>query len=294
MRLPFLQIDGDFITQRARTVAALLGCSHAQAVGHLSLLWAWMLSQGSDDAPPSGLITGQHAARIVRAAAGWEGAAEAFVDVLSDPGVRLLERLPDGFRVRGMERYRKAWDKQRKDRDRKADVRRNSSGHPADGAGKTQTQTQTQTQKEETASQAPAVAAPPSGDLPDATDESEEVQPPLLRVATPAERPEDLQALWNAEAHASLPRWQGMSLKRRQQASARLRERPLSSWREVILRLSASPFCRGEERGSAWRASPDWLLQPDVADKVLEGKYDRPGAQASTATPPKPTKFTTL
>lgn len=144
MRLPYLQVDGDFITQKARTVAALLGCSHAQAIGHLSLLWAWTLSQGSEDEAPAGLIIGQHAARLVRAAAGWDGGAEEFLAVLTDPGVGLIERVPEGFRVRGMERYRKAWDKQRKDRDRKADVRRNSGGHPTDGAGQTQTQTQTQ------------------------------------------------------------------------------------------------------------------------------------------------------
>lgn len=104
-----------------------------------------------------------------------------------------------------------------------------------------------------------------------------ELQVPLLQVAVvPAERPDDLQALWNAEAHPSLPRWQGMSDTRKRKAAARLRERPLQAWRDVIRRLSASPFCRGEEGGTGWRASPDWLLQPDTADKVLEGKYDRP------------------
>lgn len=97
-------------------------------------------------------------------------------------------------------------------------------------------------------------------------------------TAVPKEpRPEDLQSLWNAEAHPTLPRWQGMSDKRKRAAAARLRERPLQVWSEVIRRLSASPFCRGEE-GGGWRASPDWILQPDVADKVLEGKYDRPAA----------------
>lgn len=64
-----------------------------------------------------------------------------------------------------------------------------------------------------------------------------------------------------------------------------MRERPISGesgWLEVIRRINASSFLRGEtERG--WKASPDWLLQPDTAAKVLEGKYDDRG---QTPTPP--------
>lgn len=41
-------------------------------------------------------------------------------------------------------------------------------------------------------------------------------------------------------------------------------------------RISTSDFCRGKnERG--WVATFDWLLQPDTAIKVLEGKYDNRG-----------------
>lgn len=136
-----------------------------------------------------------------------------------------------------------------------------------------------------TTSSAPADLQPAEEDIPDATDEATVLQAPPLQVASkPAESPEDLQALWNAESHPTLPRWQGMSDARRRRAAARLRERPLQAWREVIRRLSASPFCRGEE-GGTWRASPDWLLQPDVADKVLEGKYDRPGSAPALGNP---------
>lgn len=267
MRLPYLQVDGDFITQKARTVAALLGCSHAQAVGHLSLLWAWTLSQGSDDAPPSGLITGQHAARIVRAAAGWEGAAEAFVDVLSDPGVGLLERLPDGFRVRGMERYRKAWDKQRKDRDRKADVRRNSSGHPSDGAGKTQTQTQTQ--KEEAASQAPAVAAPGVGgeELPDATEDAQEVRPALVLEAQQPEKPGRRQSAGEA-LYARL--------EARRQEACRIDGVPFveSRWAHGRQNRELGPLAKAEKadaEGETWkRFVGAWLafMEDDEAAKL--------------------------
>jgi hypothetical protein len=38
--------------------------------------------------------------------------------------------------------------------------------------------------------------------------------------------------------------------------------------------MDASPFCRGETGDRGWRASFDFLLKPDTATKVLEGKYD--------------------
>lgn len=102
----------------------------------------------------------------------------------------------------------------------------------------------------------------------------------------PRERPEDLQALWNAEAHPCLPRWKEMSDTRKRKAASRLRERPLAEWREVIRRINASAFCRGEQ--GDWRASPDWILQTDTAAKVLEGKYLKAGeAPTQPAEAPK-------
>lgn len=92
----------------------------------------------------------------------------------------------------------------------------------------------------------------------------------------PGPRAEDLQALWNDSAHPDLPRWKELNDTRRKAAKARLAERPLagaSSWTEVIARISASTFCRGEnDRG--WVADCEFLLGPSSAAKVLEGKYD--------------------
>lgn len=146
------------------------------------------------------------------------------------------------------------------------------------------TQTQTQTQKEEDLS---AGAEQPVNDTP--------TRPPLVLEPSPPdnppeaplrERPEDLQALWNAEAHPCLPRWKEMSDTRKRKAASRLRERPLAEWREVIRRINASAFCRGEQ--GDWRASPDWILQTDTAAKVLEGKYLKAGeAPAQPAEAPK-------
>jgi hypothetical protein len=114
------------------------------------------------------------------------------------------------------------------------------------------------------------------------TDDAPADSPPALSLVSdpkPSHRAGALQQLWNELAAPGLPRWREMSSKRRKAAEARLRERALdgpNGWREVIARINASPFLRGRSK-DGWRASPDWILQPDSAAKVLEGKYDAPG-----------------
>lgn len=117
----------------------------------------------------------------------------------------------------------------------------------------------------------------------DQVQKSEEA--PAIKQAPPSEpaskgpSPEMLRELWNARAGSALPRCNTLTSERRKHARARLLERPLDGpdgWGAVIERLSASSFCRGEAPGHDWRASFDWLLRPDTAVKVLEGKYDDP------------------
>ena len=83
-----------------------------------------------------------------------------------------------------------------------------------------------------------------------------------------------LQMLWNERTTPPIARCRELSTKRRRQIRSRLTERPLTEWAEVIERIERSTFCRGQnDRG--WIASFDWLIgAPDVAVKVLEGKYD--------------------
>jgi len=102
-------------------------------------------------------------------------------------------------------------------------------------------------------------------------------------------RPEEFQELWNSETNPPIPRCRDLTTKRRKHVKARLTERPLDGWRDVIQRIQASAFCRGEvpsrePGGQPWVASIDWLIgSPDVAVKVLEGKYDDRRAKAPTA-----------
>lgn len=93
-------------------------------------------------------------------------------------------------------------------------------------------------------------------------------------VATPKHRAGDLADLWNSLTHPPIPRCRELSDKRKRHCAARLRERPIEQWAEVIARIQSSSFCRGET-GGKWVATFDWLVeQPDTAVKVLEGKYD--------------------
>lgn len=106
--------------------------------------------------------------------------------------------------------------------------------------------------------------------------------------AAPA-APADLADAWNAGVTGPVSQCQGLTAARRRKAQSRLREASLDEWRVVIARINASPFCRGAN-DRAWTASFDWLLQPDVRLKVLEGKYDPRGARTAPAEPADPNR----
>lgn len=85
---------------------------------------------------------------------------------------------------------------------------------------------------------------------------------------------EQFKALWNENTTEPIPRCRDISSKRRRHSKARATERPLTEWVEIAKRINRSDFCRGKnDRG--WVATFDWFIgTPDVAIKVLEGKYD--------------------
>jgi hypothetical protein len=87
-------------------------------------------------------------------------------------------------------------------------------------------------------------------------------------------RAADFAEAWNRLTEPPIPRCRDLTSARKRHIRVRLTERPLTEWEDVIRRIQASAFCRGDnDRG--WRATIDWLVgSPDVAVKVLEGKYD--------------------
>lgn len=105
-------------------------------------------------------------------------------------------------------------------------------------------------------------------------------------------RPSSLMSLWNDLTQPPIPKCLKLSKARVQKAKVRLAEHDLGWWREVVIRINASDFCRGQsDRG--WVATFDWLVaNEDSALKVLEGKYDNrtsaPKALARATASPLP------
>ena len=86
--------------------------------------------------------------------------------------------------------------------------------------------------------------------------------------------------IWNLYCTDRLGKVRACSASRTKAAQARWREAPQEEfWIEVVQRVAASSFLRGEKPSKDhphWKADLDWLLRPDNANKVLEGKYDDP------------------
>lgn len=133
---------------------------------------------------------------------------------------------------------------------------------------------------------------PPPPSPPQSQNQEEEIQQPCqLRLdpdgstASPAgELP--LVKIWNAN-RGTLPAVKACGSTRRRQAQARWREKPDPDyWASVVKRISASGFCRGENR-NGWLANFDFLVRPETQHKALEGQFDSPQARASAAAKPK-------
>lgn len=61
--------------------------------------------------------------------------------------------------------------------------------------------------------------------------------------------------------------------KREQKISLVWPQIPADQWRLVVEKIDQSNFCTGNNN-TGWKATFDWILQPDTYMKVLEGKYD--------------------
>lgn len=117
---------------------------------------------------------------------------------------------------------------------------------------------------------------PPISDLRSLDQEQDQKRSRLTATASA------LVDLWNTTVTPPLPQCRGLSGSRQRHANSRLAEAPLDEWAAVIVAINASRFCRGDnDRG--WKASFDWLLQPDTRLRVLEGKYA--GKQAQSVIP---------
>lgn len=83
-----------------------------------------------------------------------------------------------------------------------------------------------------------------------------------------------------------MPEWRETGKTRRKHADARFEERSTDEWVAVVKRIAASDFASG--RTGKWAATPDFLVQPDSATKVLEGAYDNRAATVVDLRKPQP------
>lgn len=145
MRLPYLQLFIDDARRHGRTLAALDPKKRDARWwrGLLEDVWDYGVKV-SGDRRPDGIIKGKNATAVLAACVEYPGPALELQVLLHDAG--LIERLPDGLRVKGVEElYGKAWDAQEAERKRKADWRakqgtrtgrgQDADVHPQDGDG---------------------------------------------------------------------------------------------------------------------------------------------------------------
>lgn len=107
MRLPWYQIDADAIT-KGRMLGRLLRVPESQGIGLAVEFWRYAL-----EIAPEGDFTGRLPdAESIAAAIGWDPADTARLTTELQR-VGFLEVL-DGHRARGLDRYRRAWEKNRR------------------------------------------------------------------------------------------------------------------------------------------------------------------------------------
>ncbi len=83
----------------------------------------------------------------------------------------------------------------------------------------------------------------------------------------------ELCLLWNKHCGEKLAKVVKTNRDRNKKIKTIFANNSPEDWAGIILRISGSDFCcGGGPRG--WRADFDWLLQPGVYLKVLEGRYD--------------------
>lgn len=102
--------------------------------------------------------------------------------------------------------------------------------------------------------------------------EPERQAAPLQPKAASPPKEHPLLEIWNTNC-GNLPKARGLSQKRLKAAKARFAENPDPEyWVRVVKIISASDWCNARhEKNKTWRASIDYLLQPDTHLKALEG-----------------------
>lgn len=149
MRLPWEQIAMEIIEVTAPELGAELYPDLDADVAEACAGWGvvklikWALARCPDHQPPSAnaVVKGATAARQIARAAAWKGDPDVYVGAVAKITYAVLELVPGGIRVRGLDRYDAVWGDRNKDAwdkwktahpDRYSLGRRSSGGVPAD------------------------------------------------------------------------------------------------------------------------------------------------------------------
>lgn len=143
MRLPWIQVDADGQT-RARLLGRLLGVPEPQGIGMAIALWTWALEM-SAEGDFAGEVHGD--AELVAAAVSWPVAETARL-MTELQRVGFVATAPK-LRVRGLDRYRRTWEKNHRWKSKPAFSGDRVPSTGANPARKTETETETEIKKEE-------------------------------------------------------------------------------------------------------------------------------------------------
>lgn len=111
MSLPYIQVGRELLDHLAKDLSILLKSSEAEAGWMILKMWSYGLSRARE-AAPDGIIPGAMATSLLEAHVGWSGDHGAFV--AASESLDLLEKLDSSIRIKGMERYRRVWEKKKR------------------------------------------------------------------------------------------------------------------------------------------------------------------------------------
>lgn len=115
---------------------------------------------------------------------------------------------------------------------------------------------------------------------------TESTDPPATHSKEEKEAVNRLVNLWNVICGGVLPKVMSVTDTRYKHINVRLAERPdFEVWTGIFKKISITPFLLGENN-SGWKATFDWVINPNNLVKILEGNW--PTTKEKTAKKPEP------
>lgn len=262
MKILWFAIDCNVYTHpKTMRLAETLKLDVDTVVGKLGRLWGWAKLSGNETGE-IGFLPDQEIADIMR----WKKKPSVLTGALVDCG--FLDRTDNGKSIHGWtELNGRMTEQKRKDNDRKrggksVEIPRKNSGKSEEVPGKIHAYSTVQN----------STVQPTSSD--------EEVGDVGADAHLSASSAEKFQEIYNSVC-TNLPRCKVLTDKRKRDIWAFCKQIQADEWEKVCQIANESPFCTGQnDRG--WKADFDFLIRPDKATNILEGRYDDKQGEAKT------------